>query len=70
MLPRVDSVCSYPSPYKGHGCEHYIPIRPSLGTFSSGPLGMPDAEGVGRAVPPSRGVSLLPPNAWGARRLA
>ena len=41
------------------------PIRPSLGTFSSDPLGMPDAEGVGRAVPPSGGVSLLPPNAWG-----
>lgn len=33
--------------------------------LSSDPLGMPDAEGVGRAVPPSGGVSSLPPNAWG-----
>ena len=33
--------------------------------LSSDPLGMPDAEGVGRAVPPSGGVSLLPPNACG-----
>ena len=33
--------------------------------LSSDALGMPDAEGVERAVPPSGGVSLLPPNAWG-----
>ena len=65
MLPRVDSVCSYPSPYKGHGCEHYMYYTPSIGMLSSDPLGMPDAEGVGRAVPPSGGVSLLPPNACG-----
>ena len=38
---------------------------PSIGMLSSDPLGMPDAEGVGRAVPPSGGVSLLPPNACG-----
>ena len=65
MLPRVNSVCSYPSPYKDHGCEHYMSYTPSLGMLSSDPLGMPDAEGAGRAVPPSGGVSSLPPNAWG-----
>ena len=31
-------------------------IPPSLGMLSSDPLGMPDAEGVGRAVPPSGGA--------------
>ena len=41
------------------------PMPPSIGMLSSDPLGMPDAEGVGRAVPPSGGISLLPPNAWG-----
>ena len=30
MLPRVDSVYSYPSPYKGHGCEHYMSYTPPL----------------------------------------
>jgi len=37
------------------------PIPPSLGMLSSDPLGMPDAEGAGRAVPPSGGAlcSLL-----------
>ena len=38
---------------------------PSIGMLSSDPLGMPDAEGVGWAVPPIGGLSLLPPNAWG-----
>ena len=33
--------------------------------LSSDPLGMSDAEGAGRTVPPSGGISLLPPNAWG-----
>ena len=46
------------------GVSIICPIPPSLGMLSSDPLGMPDAEGVGRAVPPSGGVSLLPPNAW------
>ena len=61
MLPRVNSVCSYPLPYRDHGCEHYMSYTPpSLGMLSSDPLGMPDAEGAGRAVPPSGGAPCFP----------
>ena len=28
MLPRVNSVCSYPLPYRDHGCEHYMSYTP------------------------------------------
>lgn len=34
MLPRVNSVCSYPSPYKDHGCEHYMSYTPPLSVCS------------------------------------